>query len=147
MQHYGTATVASGLAQGAGGLKRSGAPVDQFRRDVGSVAERFDRTAQFGVEGGWVGGQKAAQYFGGCFPVGQIGMAEGCGARRLYGGRVEAQARKKVGAFFDRKAQNVPDEARIQHGRGKGGGKLVALTQGEFDGFQFHIGETEVAQG
>ena len=74
-------------------------------------------------------------------------MAKAGGARRLDGGGVETEAGEQVGAVIDGQAQDIVDEARIQHGRGKGGGKLVALTQGEFDGFQFHISETEVAQG
>ncbi|MNE93666.1 hypothetical protein D3C80_1915450 [compost metagenome] len=56
-QDDGATALARGLAQGAGDLKRSGAPVDEVGRDVGDVAERLDRAAQLGFEGRGIGGQ------------------------------------------------------------------------------------------
>ncbi|MNE02307.1 hypothetical protein D3C80_947800 [compost metagenome] len=146
-QDDGAAAVAGGLAQGAGGLKRPGAPVDQVRRRVRRVAEGLDRAAQFGFESGGTGGQQGAQGLGRGGPVGQVGMAEGRGAGRLDGGLIEAQAREQVRAILDRQAQDIADKARIQHGRGKGGRQLVGLAQRQFDGFQLHIGEAQIAQG
>ena len=51
-QDHGPTPPAGGLAQGAGGVKRSGAPVDQIGRDVGRIAVRLNGAAQFGFEGG-----------------------------------------------------------------------------------------------